>query len=560
MVEIVLPKHTVSDVIITGLEKISTTAESMLHKHTVSDLIIAELEKWGVRVIFGVPGSSTLGLVEAIRKKPMIQYVVVRHEGSAAMAASAYNKLTGKIAACLTIAGPGATNLATGLYDAKEDHASVLSLSGQVAGQYSSSAGIQDFDQDAFFRPVTVFNSTITNKKDALEILVQALKHSILERGVAQISIPNDIQKKPLDATICKREHCLTNFNILPDESEIDKAVHLINQAKKPVILAGWGAFGNSEVVLRFAEKIKAPIITTFRAKGIIPEDNSWVLGILGNVGSPFTRKAVNDADLLITLGVGFSKLTNVPIDKPLIQIDIDPIKLGKHRFEIALWGDCKLVIPKIVEKVSSKPDNSNFKKIQEMKQKWFSQLAKEADPQIVPIRPPYIMKILSEIIPEEAIISIDVGDNAWWFGRNFIIKKQRFVMSGYHLAMGFGLPGAIAAKLAFPDKSVFCITGDGGFAMTMMDFITTIKYQLPIIVVILNNKQFAMIQTEQQIEGFPSYGNDLLNPDFVRYAEACGGIGYTVKKPQELLQTLEKAMKANCSTIIDIDTDPKRF
>jgi pyruvate oxidase len=556
----VLRKHTVSDVIITGLEKISTIAESMLYKDTVSDVIIAELEKWDVNVIFGIPGGSTLGLVEAIRKKPTIKYIVVRHEENAAMAASAYNKLTGKIAACLTIAGPGTTNLATGLYDAKEDHASVLSLNGQVTGQFTNTGDTQETDQDAFFRPVAVFNTTISNKKDTVKVFTQAFKHAILDHGVAQISIPNDIQKEPFNATASDREHYLTKPSILPDDSEIEKAVNLINHAKKPVILAGWGAFGNGEVILRFSEKIKAPIITTFRAKGIIPEDNPWVLGILGNVGSPFTRKVVNDADLLITLGVGFSRLTSVPVEKHLVQVDIDPMKLGKHRFEVALWGDCKLVVPKILEKVNANPENSNLKSLQEMKQNWFAQLEKEADPQIIPIRPPYIMKTLSEIIPEDAIISIDVGDNAWWFGRNFIMKKQRLVMSGYHQAMGFGLPGAIAAKLAFPDKSVFCITGDGGFTMAMMDFITTIKYRLPIIVVILDNKQFAMIQTEQQIEGFPSYGNDLLNPDFARFAEACGGIGYTVKKPQDLLETLQKAMKANCSTIIDIDTDPKRF
>jgi pyruvate oxidase len=560
MVKIVLRKHTISDVIITGLEKISTMAESMLYKHTVSEVIIEELEKWDVSFILGIPGGSTLGLIEAIRKKPTIKYIVVRHEENAAMAASAYNKLTGKIAACLTIAGPGTTNLATGLYDAKEDHASVLSLNGQVAEQYTNTGDTQETDQDAFFRPVTVFNTTITHKKDTIKVLTQAIKHAILDHGVAQVSIPNDIQKEPLDASVSDREHYLTKMGFLPDDSEIDKAVHLINQAKKPVVLTGWGAFGNSDVILRFAEKIKAPIITTFRAKGIIPEDNPWVLGILGNVGSPFTRKVVTDADLLITLGVGFSKLTGVPIEKKLVQVDIDPIKLGKQRFEIALWGDCKLVVPKILEKVNVKPENSTLKNLQEMKQTWFAQLEREADPQAVPIRPPYIMQTLSQIIPEDAIISIDVGDNAWWFGRNFIMKRQRLVMSGYHQAMGFGLPGAIAAKVAFPNKSVFCITGDGGFTMAMMDFITTIKYQLPIIVVILNNKQFAMIQTEQQIDGFPLYGNDLLNPDFARFAEACGGIGYTVKKPQNLSETLQKAINANCSTIVDIDTDPKRF
>ncbi|MCK5019643.1 MAG: hypothetical protein KAS32_21470 [Candidatus Peribacteraceae bacterium] len=531
----------------------------MLHKHTVSDVIIDELEKWGVRFIFGIPGDSTLGLVEAIRKKPTMEYIIVRHEQNAAMAASAYNKLTGKIAACLTIAGPGATNLANGLYDAKEDHASMLSLSGQFAGQYTNAVSMNQIDQDAFFRSITVFNNTITNKNDTIKILTQALRYAILKRGAAQISIPNDIQKEPLNPAICKREYCLTNLNISPDEPEIEKAVQLINKAKKPVIIAGWGAYGLGDTLKKLAQKIDAPIVTTFRAKGVLPEENPWIAGILG-LGIPVANTLVKNADLLISFGVGFSKSTPVPLDKPLIQVDIDPIKLGKTPFEVALWGNCKIIVPKILEKVYSKNGNLNFKKLKEMKQKWFVQLEKEADSRAKPIRPPYIMKILSEIIPEDAIISIDIGDNAWWFGRNFIIKKQKFVMSGYHHVMGAGLPGAIAAKLAFPEKSVFCIVGDGGFTMTMMDFITTIKYQLPIVVVILNNKQFAMIQKAQQNEGLPLYGNDLLNPNFARYAEACGGIGYTVNKPEELSQTLEKAINANCSTIIDIDTDPKRF
>jgi pyruvate oxidase len=537
----------------------SPLVEIVLRKPTVSDIIIAELEKWGVRFILGVPGASSLGLIDAIRKKPTMKYIVVRHEENAALVASAYNKLTGKIAACLTIAGPGATNLATGLYDAKEDHASMLLLNGQEAGQHTTSDGMTEVDQEAFFKPVTVFNSTITNKKDAIKILTMALKYAILERGVAQISIPNDIQNEPLDAALCKREYCLTNLNILPDESEIENAIHLIDQAKKPVILAGWGAYGLGDILEKLAQKINAPIVTTFRAKGILPEENPWVAGVLG-LGIPVANTIVKNTDLLISFGVGFSISTPIPSDKPLIQVDIDPIKLGKNPFEIALWGNCNLVIPKILEKVHPKTDDSNFKILQEMKQKWFAQLDREADSQAVPIRPPYIMKILSEMIPEDAIISIDIGDNAWWFGRNFIIKKQRFVMSGYHHVMGFGLPGAIAAKLAFPEKHVFCITGDGGFTMAMMDFITTIKYQLPIIVFVMNNKQFAMIQKEQQNKGFPLYGNDLLNPNFARFAESCGGIGYMVKNPEELPKTLKKAIQENCSTIIDIDTDPKRF
>ena len=252
---------------------------------TVSDVMVAELVAWGVNVVFGLPGTSSLGLVEAIRKNPGIRYFVVRHEENAAFAASAYNKLTGNVAACLTIAGPGATNLATGLYDAKEDHASVLSLNGQVEAQYTGPGGVQEIDQDAFFRPVTVYNNTIYEKNLAVLLLTRALRYAKIDRGVAQISVPNDIQKQPLDARFCTRESCLCGPDILPSDDMIKTAAVAINNAKKPVILAGWGAYPDGQKVLALAEKIKAPILTTFRAKGILPEDNPWVIGILGNVG-----------------------------------------------------------------------------------------------------------------------------------------------------------------------------------------------------------------------------------------------------------------------------------
>jgi pyruvate oxidase len=527
---------------------------------TVSDVLMSELEKWNITLVFGIPGTSSLGLVEALRTNKKMRYIVVRHEENAAMAASAYHKLTGRIAVCLTIAGPGASNLATGLYDAKEDRASVLSINGQVAGQYIGDGSFQEIDQDAFFRPITVYNNTIYDKTQSLKILTQALRHAIVQRGVAQISVPNDIQKAFLDAESCERETCQTNFNILPDETDIQKAVALIDESKKPVIIAGWGAFGSGERLLRFAEKIKAPIVTTFRAKGILPDENKWLLGILGNVGSPYTRKVITDADLLITLGVGFSKQTHVPTNKSLVQVEIDPLKIGKIPFSIALWGNVALVLPKLVEAVQVKKNDSVLLEITEMKKKWFEQLEKEADPNATPLRPPFIMKVLSDILPDDAIISIDVGENGWWFGRNFMMKRQRFVMSGYLGSMGFGLPGALAAKLAFPNNTVVCIAGDGGFSMAMADFVTAVKYDLPMVVVVLNNKQLAMIQVEQKTEGYQNFGTDLLNPDFARYADACGGVGFRVSKPEDFQKTVKQALGMKKPVLIDVATDPKRF
>jgi pyruvate oxidase len=261
---------------------------------TVSDVLVAELAAWGVNVVFGLPGTSSLGIVEAIRKNPGIRYIVVRHEENAAMAASAYNKLTGRIAACLTIAGPGATNLATGLYDAKEDHAQVISLNGQVEMQYTGPGGIQEIDQDAFFRPITVYNNTVYEKNMAVLLLTRALKYAIIHRGVAQVSVPNDIQKQPLDAQFCTRESCISSPDILPSPDLMNTAAAAINNAGNPVILAGWGAYPEGRTIRAIAEKIKAPVLTTFRAKGIIPEDDPYVVGILGNVGSPQARILVN--------------------------------------------------------------------------------------------------------------------------------------------------------------------------------------------------------------------------------------------------------------------------
>jgi len=527
---------------------------------TVADVLVAELVAWGVRYVFGIPGTSSLGIVDAIRKNPKVRYIVFRHEENAALAASAYNKLTGSIAACLTIAGPGATNLATGLYDAKEDHASVISLNGQSGIQYTGSGGIQEIDQDAFFRPITVYNNTVADKRTAVLLLTRALKSAIIGRGVSQLSVPGEIQGQPLKAQFCLRESCVTGFDILPPDRIMEEAAGRINASDRPVIIAGWGAFAAGQDVLRIAEMIGAPVLTTFRAKGILPEDNPWVVGILGNVGSPSARRLAEEADLLLVLGVGFSAFTNVPEGRPMVQVDIDPLKLGRDPHSTNLWGNCTLVLPRLLPLLRARESGPVRDRIAGMKGEWDLRRDREADSNAIPLRPPFIMKALTDVIPADAIISLDVGENQWWFGRNFRMKQQRFVMSGYLATMGFGFPGALAARLAFPDRKVFCITGDGGFSMAMGDFVTAVRYRLPVMVILLNNHQLGMIQVEQMVEQYPNFATDLLNPDFAEYARICGGTGFSVKAPDQLVPALQKAMEQDVPVIVDIETDPKRF
>ncbi|MCK9278687.1 MAG: thiamine pyrophosphate-dependent enzyme, partial [Methanoculleus sp.] len=312
--------------------------------------------------------------------------------------------------------------------------------------------------------------------------------------------------------------------------------------------------------VLDLAKKIRAPVVTTFRAKGILPDENEWVAGIHGPLGTPHARTLVGESDLVIACGASFSDFTGIPGDKQVVHIDIDPIQLGKHPFVAAVWGDCAIALPRILELVRPREDPAVGQWLMERRQEWSLQLDREADPEAVPVRPPYIMKVLSETLPEDAVISLDVGENQWWFGRNFRMKRQRFAMSGYLGTMGFGLPGAIAAKLAYPDATVVCITGDGGFSMVMADFVTAVKYGLPIVVIVFNNHELAMIREEQREADYPAYGTGLLNPDFAAYAESCGGAGMRVTRPQDLREAVLRAVQLNKPVLIDIETDPKRF
>ncbi|MDK2916907.1 MAG: pyruvate oxidase [Euryarchaeota archaeon] len=527
---------------------------------TVADVLVSELAAWGITLYFGIPGASSLPLVDAVRRNPDARYIVVRHEQTAALAASAYNKFTGKVAVCLTIAGPGATNLATGLYDAKEDRASVLALSGQVQAQYAGPGGVQEIDQDAFFRPIAVFNNTVADPSTAVKLLTRALRYAIVGRGVAQLSIPNDIQRAPLEPAYCERETCLSEVTTAPTEEAVRAAAEAIDGAERPVILAGFGAVREAGAVLDLAETLRAPIVTTFRAKGILPDENEWVAGVHGPLGTPHARELVEESDLVIACGASFSDFTGIPTEKRAVHIDIDPLQLGKHPLAAGVYGDCAVAVPMIRERVRPREDTGRGKWLMERKREWFRLLDREADPEAVPIRPPYIMKVLSETLPEDALISLDVGENQWWFGRNFRMKRQRFAMSGYLGTMGFGLPGAIAAKLAYPDATVVCITGDGGFSMVMADFVTAVRYDLPIVVAVLNNHQYAMIREEQREANYPPYGVELTNPDFAAYAEACGGAGIRVARPQELPDAVIRAVRMNRPVVIDIETDPVRF
>jgi thiamine pyrophosphate-dependent acetolactate synthase large subunit-like protein/rubredoxin len=528
---------------------------------TVSEILIDQIAEWGVTYVFGVPGTSTLGVVDAIRKNSRVKYIQVRHEEVAAFMASAYGKLTGHVAACLGVSGPGATNLATGLYDASLDHSPVLALTGLVARQLIGPGSIQEIDQYSFFEPICVFNKILMSEDQTTMLATLALKHALLDRGVSHIGIPNDVQKLPYDTKIQPLEGRMPNLAFGVEDTVIEKAARVIDQAERPVIIAGFGANGQGNKLLKLATKISAPIVTTFRAKGIIDEDHPLYAGSHGGIGSTAAAELVRKADLLVVIGSSFSEMTQIP-EKKTVQIDINMKIIAKtYPVEVGLLGNSAVLIPKLTDKVQPKQNTSYLSEISRLKQEWIKQLQREADPTLKPIRPPYIMKVLNEKIASDAVISLDVGENCWWFGRNFQMKKtQKMVMSGQLGSMGFGLPGAMAAALVYPQRQIVCISGDGGFTMVMGDFLTALKYQLPVKVFIMNNKRLGMIMQEQKVEGYVSSQTDLYDFNFADFAEHSGGIGIKVTEPTQLEEAVDKALATKKATIVDIDTDPKRF
>lgn len=528
---------------------------------TVSDILIQQMVAWGIKYVFGLPGTSSLGVVDAIRKNPGIKYIQVRHEQTAAFMASAYGKLTGNIAACLTIAGPGATNLATGLYDAKLDHSPVLALTGLVERQLIGPGSFQEIDQYSFFEPICVFNKILMSENQTTKLVTLAIKHSLIERGVSHISIPNDVQKLPYWAKLLPLEGRIPNRAISSALYLIKKAAVLIENSKRPVIISGFGALEIGDKILELAKKITSPVVATFRGKGVIDGDHELYAGCHGGIGSTSASRLVQDADLLIVIGSSFSEMTQIP-EKRTIQIDIDPMIIAKnYPVEVGLWGNCAEIVPVLTNLISEKKNSEYLAKMRALKKEWLELLEKEADSSKKPLRPQYIIKVLNENMPIDAVISLDVGENGWWFGRNFWMKKtQKMIMSGYLASMGSGLPGALAAKLVYPEREAVCITGDGGFAMVMGDFLTAVKNDICIKIFIFNNKQLGMIMQEQKVEIYPNWQTDLYNCNFAEYAQNCGGIGIKVEDPEDLPAAVQRAFSTNRPVIVDIDTDPRRF
>ena len=547
--------------------------EDQTHVRTVSDLMVETMVNWGVRHVWGMVGHSNLGLADAVRRQEeagRLAYYGIRHEGAASFAASAYGKLTGRPAACLSIAGPGATNLLTGLWDANVDRAPVLALTGQVDTQVLGPGAFQEIDLTAAFGKVAQWSQPVLHTSKHAELVNLALKSAILNRGVSHLIFPDEVQAIPApDSEPGSPEGRVTPREISPPAESLDRAVALLKRSERPVIVVGHGARFRMRDVLGLAETINAPIITTFKGKGLIADNHPLGLGVLGRSGTPVASWFMNESDCLVVLGASFSNHTGITAKIPTIQVDLDPMVLARfHAVEVPVWGEIGVTAGLLAEQLQGRGNWQDRRP--EVEERWkiwrAEKRRREAETSGTGsgIHSAAVFAAMNRTVPSDAVIAVDVGNNTYSFGRYFECERQAVLMSGYLGSIGFGYPAAMGAWAAtrepdspFTGRKVIAVTGDGGFAQYMAELTTAVKYGMNITHVLLNNNELGKISKEQRIGNWEVWQTSLHNPDFARYAELCGAMGIRVTSPGDLDGALERALSHEGPSLVEVIADP---
>lgn len=529
---------------------------------SVSDVVVETLVAHGVDTVFGMVGHSNLGFADAMRRaeeRGELRFVGIRHEGAAAFAASAYGKLTGRPAACFAIAGPGSTNLLTGLYDAKLDQSPILAISGQVPSSVIGRGAFQDLDLSAVFRDVAISTATMLPGSDHAELAALAVKHAVDDRGVAHLVLPDEVQEQPSDAEPAMPAGRSTNRRIGPEVASTERAAELLRNAQRPVFVVGHGARVGTSQLIALAERLRAPVVTTFKAKGLVPDNHPLGAGVLGRSGTPIASWLMNESDLLVVVGASFSNHTGIAPYKPIIQIDDVPSAIGRfHSVTVPILADAALALEALDASVGSAKAVDQRNDVADRWALWRAEkLRRVADDRGFGVSAAAVFAALSEHLPTNAILTVDVGNHAYSLGRYLESKGQPVLMSGYLGSIGFGYPAAMGAWAAEPTRPIVAVTGDGGFGQYAMELNTAVKYAIPIKHVLLNNNALGKIEKEQVAGDYPVWHTSLSNPDWAAYAELCGATGIRVERRDQLDEAFGRLFDSSGPTLLCVEQDP---
>ena len=538
---------------------------------TASDVLIETIHAWGVDVVFGLPGDGINGIIEALRKhQESVRFVQVRHEEAAAFMACAYAKHTGKLGCCLATSGPGGIHLLNGLYDAKMDGQPVLAITGLQFHDLLHTYTQQDVSLDKLFQDVAIYNERCMGAAHMENIAELACRTALAFRGVSHITVPVDFQEEEVKAKGGGRTPRNVSSHVseiqaqsarLPCHSDLQKAAEILNAGKKVAILAGRGALHASAQLEMLAEKLGAPIIKALLGKAAVPDDSPYTTGSIGLLGTEPSQEAMEECDTLFIVGSSFPYIEFLP--KPGsargVQIDFDPTRIGiRYPVEVGLVGDAKRTLEELLPMLDHKEDRSFLTKAQKSMQQWKQKMDEQGGVKTRPMKPQLLAAELGKRLPNDAIVNCDSGTIATWWARHIPVKRgQLHTLSGNLATMACGLPYTIASQVAYPDRLCVGFVGDGGFTMLMGEFVTAVKYKLPIKIIIVKNNSLGQIRWEQMVFlGNPEYGCDLEPIHFADFARACGGSGFTIEDPQECGAILDRALGTPGPVVIEALVD----
>lgn len=533
-----------------------------------ADIIIETLIAWQVPFVFGLVGDGINSFIEALRKRQdRIRFVGVRHEESAAFMATAYAKYTGRLGVCLATTGPGAIHLMNGLYDAHLDGAPVLALTGTTFHDLIGTRFQQGVDTVRLMSDVALYNTMVTSPGHALIVADLACRAALGNRGVAHLTVPKDVQMMRLDQDRPSAENhgARTSSSWLPEAAappmdQLRRAADLLNNGRKVAILAGQGALGARAELQQVADRLAAPVAKALLGKAVLPDDSPYTTGGIGHLGTMPSHQAMRECDTLLILGSTMPWIDSYP--KPgqaqAVQVDRNPARIGlRYPVQIGLVGDAKATLQGLLPLLQPKSDRSFLRLAQARMRDWNDLLSRIAATERAPLRPQMVIRQLSELLAPNAIVSLDTGANTHFSARFIQIKADQMIsVSGMLASMAPGLPYAIAAQLAFPDRQSVAVVGDGGFAMLMAELTTAVRLNLPVKVVLLKNNTLAEVQFEQKDLGNPPFGCEIGPIDFVQFARACGADGFRCAAPNDIRPALEAALRSPKAALVEAVVD----
>lgn len=531
------------------LQKVSKNkyvkSDNKMTKMKAARALAKVLASWDVDHIYGITADSINNTVDGLyEERENIKYIQVRHEEVGSLAAAADAKLTGKIGVSFGSAGPGATHLFNGLYDAKMDHAPVLAIVGQSKTPVMNTNFFQEMNQDPMFVDVAVFHKQVVSAEQIPYVIDEAIRAAYAQKGPAVVIIPDDLSGQEIEFESFKtanifRNEVATKF----DPATIDQTVEMLKQASHPVLWIGRGVAGARQQVVELSEKYKLPVVTAIPGTGIMPTDHENFMGSMGRLGTKPAFEAAQGADLILFVGTNFPFARFWPDGVKVVQVNNNAEDLGKqHDADVTILADAKDFLNAILDRNEELPMSNWLKAAQIDKTNWDQWLVQLAADDSAGLRAESVIQAIKENSTDKTIFGLDVGNNTEWAMRQIPLNKdQKFTLSGWFATMGYGLPAGMAGKLSYPDRQVYSISGDGGYAMVMQDLLTEVKYNLLVINVILENKSFGFIAHEKIQAGQAPYGIDLLGADWAKIAEGMGAIGLTATDLTSLREAFTK-------------------